>query len=341
MAVDVHLFASGVPEEWACLLHLGVHGRAGHGRWNHRVTACTDRSVPAPPPGTTVPVPRPCPAGTASTTAGAVPTWSTVAPRSRTHAPCPGGGGYFKRTRPGSPWPRRPPTRPRDLAKIVVRQAHARPCHDAPKARCGGSGRGLVMPSGRRYRRTVSRRSSPRVGTPGRQPHATYGPSSVTPTRFRTVQRAAPARASEGGEPWLKPCQEEGALECGLMSKKSRRPLPIIIVGGLVAAIVIYRKIKGSSSSTAATTAQAPTPRVPDFGHDAGTSDGSGGGWSGGGGSTGAVGRRLRPRSEQRFLVSFGTDRHIADEVGSLVNQAARFPYPTCPKPTAQTSSTR
>ncbi len=124
----------------------------------------------------------------------------------------------------------------------------------------------------------------------------------------------------------------------GLMSKKvGGVPLPIIIVGGLVAAIVIYRKIKGSSSSTAATTATgADTSGTGTSGTDAGTSDGSsGGGWSGGGGSTGAGGGGGSGRGQNSgFSSLLAQIATLQTEVGSLVNQGSQVSLPhTVPNP--------
>ena len=101
MAVDVHLFASGVPRRMgpACFTLASTVEQATGG-WNHRVTAVYGtEAVPAPPPGTTVPVPPgPVPAGHSVHDGGVLyPTWSTVSPAfpyARTVRPV--GGGYFK-----------------------------------------------------------------------------------------------------------------------------------------------------------------------------------------------------------------------------------------------------
>ena len=117
----------------------------------------------------------------------------------------------------------------------------------------------------------------------------------------------------------------------GLMSKKvGGVPLPIIIVGGLVAAIVIYRKIKGSSSSSATTATGADTSGTGTSGTDTGTSDGSGGGgWSGGGGSTGAGGGGGSGRGQNSgFSSLLAQIATLQTEVGSLVNQGSQISPP-------------
>ena len=73
----------------------------------------------------------------------------------------------------------------------------------------------------------------------------------------------------------------------GLMSKKvAGIPVPILALGGLVVGILIYKKIKGSSSRTAASTTPAAAATPTDTGAGTGTT-GSGGGYGGGGPSGG------------------------------------------------------
>jgi hypothetical protein len=69
-----------------------------------------------------------------------------------------------------------------------------------------------------------------------------------------------------------------------MMSKKvAGIPVPILVVGGVVVAVLVYRKLKGSTSSTTSTGTTAAGDTTGTTGTDTGTS----GGYSGGGGYSG------------------------------------------------------
>ena len=130
----------------------------------------------------------------------------------------------------------------------------------------------------------------------------------------------------------------------GIMSKKiGGVPLPILALGGVVVAALIYKKIKGSSSSTAAaaTTPASTDTSGTDTGSDTGSSgSGSGGGgWSGGGSQGGGLSATLAAIQASLAALAAGQTITPNTTINLAGIKGVKAPNPIVPvsqKPTSQ-----